>query len=306
MTRRLNWILVALLLIVGLPYYWLLLDNRAGDAQAKPVTIEQLRQLASAIPGEAPSSVEMEMSASTRLPGNLFVAGSGMKRKLIGIMAWRLPVKGGKPIMVDSGITPQGAKELNVEEFHAAVQARIDRALDEAGMILITHEHPDHIGALVARGGKALSQAAWLNPGQLPPTPLASQLGWTGQPLPKPRIEGRTPIAVAPGVVVIPAPSHTPGSQLIFVRLADGREILFTGDIATFAQSWEETRARSQLIGRYLATEDRGEVFSWLLTIKALKTSAPRLVILPGHDAEWVVEPKNGAGVHFGFTLPRV
>ena len=43
MTRRLNWFLLAMLVLFGGPYYWLLIDNRPGDAAAKPVSITQLR-----------------------------------------------------------------------------------------------------------------------------------------------------------------------------------------------------------------------------------------------------------------------
>jgi hypothetical protein len=75
---------------------------------------------------------------------------------------------------------------------------------------------------------------------------------------------------------------------MIFVRLADGREYLFTGDIATMAQSWQDLRARSRLIGVYLAPENRDEVFTWLKTIRALKGQAPKLEVIAGHDYEWI------------------
>ena len=99
MTHRLNLVLLTLILAIGLPYYWFLLDNSGGSLPAKPVTMAQLRQLAASIPGEAPYAVEMERSAFRRVPGNTMVAGSGMKRKLVGYMAFRLPVRGGRPVM---------------------------------------------------------------------------------------------------------------------------------------------------------------------------------------------------------------
>lgn len=301
MTRRLNWFLLALLLLVGAPWYWLMIDNRPGNAAPKPVTMAQLRSLAASMPGPAPAALEMELVGWRRLPGNLFVAGSGVKRKLVAVMAWRLPVPDGKPIVIDSGLTAADAKAMEMEVYGPNAQARVERALGEAGLVLVTHEHPDHQGALVALGGPPLLQTARLNPGQTRSAPLAAKLAWPAGAAPAARIAPDGPQAVAPGVVVIPAPSHTLGSQMIYVRLANGREVLFAGDIATFGQSWEETRARSRLVGEYLAPENRAEVFAWLRTVRALKDSAPGLVVLPGHDIEWIDDPDHKVPAHRGF-----
>lgn len=297
MTRRFNWFIAALIVLVGLPYYWLLLDNRPGDVRPKPVTIAQLRSLAASLPGQAPSEVRMEQPAWRRLPGNLFAAGSGIKRRRIAIMAWQLPVPGGKPIVIDSGVTQAAAAEMQLEGFLPNIQQRIDQAVDQAGLVLITHEHPDHLGPLAARGGAALRQTARLNGQQLPTAALAATLPWKETQGLTARIAPGGPQAVAPGVVVIPAPSHTPGSQMIFVRLVSGREYLFAGDIATLDASWRDLRARSRLVGDYLAPEDRGEVYAWLKTIQALKSSAPDLVVLPGHDLEAVMSKTARTGV---------
>ena len=85
MTRRLNLFLLALLLLIGGPVYWLLLDSRSYDvlaanaAPAKRLDIADLRQLANAIPGQKPSAVSLELSAWKRLPGDLLAAGSGLR-----------------------------------------------------------------------------------------------------------------------------------------------------------------------------------------------------------------------------------
>ena len=303
MTRRLNRILLVLLLAIGLPFYWFLIDNSGATLPAKPITIAQLRSLAAAIPGEAPYAVEVERAAFRRVPGDLMVAGSGLKRKLIGYMAFRLLVRGGRSVMIESGITPAIAAAAKSEQFNLSSQARIDRELDRAGLILVTHEHPDHLGALAAHGGLAVAEAAWLNPAQLPTSPSARQLPWANAANVQPRILGSAPVAVAPGVVVIPAPSsHTPGSQLIYVRLANGRELLFAGDNSSFAQNWQELRGRSRLVETWFAPENRAEVFAWLKTIRALKAQAPSLVVVPGHDWEWLENPENLTGVRIGFS----
>lgn len=302
MTPRLNWFLFSLLLLVGLPYYWLLIDNRPGDAQAKPVSIAQLRQLAASVPGPAPSGVEMELVAYRRLPGTLFAAGTGLKRKLIGVMAWQLPVPGAAPIVIDSGLDAAAAREMGMEQFDASAERRVQQALAGASQILLTHEHVDHLGGLVTLGRRDVLEKARFNPQQLPGNVWTNGLRWPAGPLPSASLTGAAPVAVAPGVVVIPAPSHTAGSQMIFVRLHDGREYLFAGDIATLDSNWRELRARSRLVGDYFAPEDRGEVFSWLMTIRALRASAPGLVVLPGHDFEWIDDPLHLVGVRHGFS----
>ena len=302
MTKRLNWFLLTVLLLFAAPCYWLLLDNRPGDVPAKPVGIEQLRSLAANIAGPAPSALEVEVVGWRRLPGDLFVAGSGIKRKHVAVMAWRLLVPGAKPIVIDSGMTAAAAQEMGMEYFRAPAQARVDAALRDAGMILITHEHPDHLGGLVAVGGLPLTNAARLGPQQLPTAALASKMvPWPKGVTLQAKLASTGLQAVAPGVVVIPAPSHTPGSQMIYVRMANGREYLFAGDIATFAQSWEELRARSRLVGDYVAPENRAEVFAWLKTIRALKKSAPKMTVLAGHDFEWLFIDKKVHGIHVRF-----
>ena len=67
-----------------------------------------------------------------------------------------------------------------------------------------------------------------------------------------------------------------------------------------------EQRARSRLVADWIAPENREAVFDWLATIAALKHQAPGLVVVPGHDFEWLVDPLNRTGVRQGFSLPTV
>lgn len=302
MTRRLNWLIAVLIVLIGVPCYWLLVDNRPGGAQPKPVTIAQLRSLAASLPGQSPSEVRLEHMATRNLPGTLFAAGSGLMQRRIAVMAWQLPVPGGKPVVIDSGVNQALADQMQFDSFEPKAAAKVEAALRSAGLVLITHEHPDHLGPLAAIGGSPLRQAARLNASQLPSAPLAAAMPWRERGGLIARIAAGAPQAAAPGVVVIPAPSHTPGSQMVFVRLASGREYLFTGDIATMDASWRELRARSRLIGDWFAPEQRGEVYSWLLTIRALKVQSPDLVVVTGHDVDAALDPLAKNGIIQGFV----
>lgn len=297
MTHRLNLILLILVVAIGGPFYWFLIDNSGDSLPAKRIDLVELRRLAASIPGEAPYAVEVERAAFRRLPGDMLVAGSGLKRRLVGYMAFRLPVRGGQSVMIESGVTPEISAAMNAEQFNLTAQRRIEYEMDHAGLILVTHEHPDHLGALAAHGGAALNESAWLNQ-----TQLAAKLAWKGE-RPVPRIAGSMPQAVAPGIVVIPAPnSHTPGSQMIYVRLADGHEVLFAGDVSSFALNWIELRARSRFIETFFVPDNRAEVFAWLKALHALKAQDPALLIVPGHDWEWLEDPANHTGVRVGFS----
>lgn len=301
MTKRLNLILFALIALIGMPYYWLLLESNPGDAKPKQVSMAQLNQLAASLPGPSPSGIEIELASFRRLPGNLVAAGSGLKRKLIGAMAFRLTVEGRQGIVIDSGMTGSIADCLDMQKFDASAQSRIDQAMKTADLVLLTHEHADHMGGVIALAGSR-DASSWINAvrlgsGQIEFSGSRCQPKWPSDLNLKPAIPAGAPSAVAPGVVVIPAPGHTPGSQMIFVKLANGRKYLFAGDVATMDKSWRELRARSRLVGDYIAPENRAEVFSWLLTIRELKREDPSLTIIPGHDFDWIADPANKTNI---------
>ncbi|MEO5597911.1 MAG: MBL fold metallo-hydrolase [Novosphingobium sp.] len=299
MTRQLNLFLLALLLLIGAPVYWLLLDTSPYDAPSKHLDIGELRQLANSMPGQKPGAVRLELSAWKRLPGDLLAAGSGLKRRMIGVISFQLEVPGSGPVVIDTGTSQRLGAAWGDEKFDPYAQARIDQQLRQASLILVTHEHSDHLGGLAefaARkdAGDVLSRMM-LNPAQLRAAGASPQLHWPHGV--KPALDGINPQAVAPGVVVIPAPGHTPGSQMIFVQLASGAEYLFTGDTASLAANWREVRPRARLLSDFLAREDRPAVIGWLKAIAALKQAAPGLHVMASHDYDWLIDPPNRTGV---------
>ena len=92
-------------------------------------------------------------------------------------------------------------------------------------------------------------------------------------------------LAIAPGVVLISAPGHTPGSQMIYVKREDGREVLFTGDIGWLMRNIETGKGRPRALSQFMLNEDRDAVFAELATLKALHAAEPNLIMVPGHDS---------------------
>jgi len=91
--------------------------------------------------------------------------------------------------------------------------------------------------------------------------------------------------AVAPGVVLIKSPGHTPGRQLVYVQRADGVEVLFLGDVAWHWRNVEVVRERARLVTAVFLKEDRAAVLRELAELHRLADAEPKLNIVPGHDA---------------------
>jgi len=163
--------------------------------------------------------------------------------------------------------------------------ARMDMAMAEATQIVVTHEHSDHIGGILAYSDpEAIARALRLNKQQLESLPRYG-LTWPAALSDYAPIDYERMLAIAPGVVLIRSPGHTPGSQMIYVKREDGRELLFVGDIGWRLANIETGRGRPRLVSQYLLGEDRDEVFSELAMLKALREAEPGLLIVPGHDA---------------------
>ena len=91
---------------------------------------------------------------------------------------------------------------------------------------------------------------------------------------------------VAPGVVAIATPGHTPGHLLFYVRTADGREILYVGDLAWSFRNLEVARSRPRAIAEYFLHEDAPAVADQLRALITFAELNPEVTILVSHDAE--------------------
>lgn len=296
-------LLLSVLLLLGVPFYWLLVDNHAIGVPAVRFDLAEMRRLAEAIPGAKPKRVLVQKVATRRVPGALLVAGGGLQPNTLAVLSYL--VSGGDPgdIVIDSGLSAAEARSLGFSSYSRTGQARVDLAMRGAALIVFTHEHLDHIGGFLQLPDfAAIARKALVTPEQFAASGSAEPLRWPrGAKAIVRRFAYRGMAPVAPGVVLIRTPGHTPGSQMIFVRLAGGREYLFAGDTATMGRSWQWVRGRSRLLADYLAPEDRAAVLGWLRALRELKRQAPGLVIVPGHDIDELSDPQRPTGIGHGF-----
>ena len=81
---------------------------------------------------------------------------------------------------------------------------------------------------------------------------------------------------------------------MIYVRLQDGREYLFTGDTAPMRRNVDWQRPRSRYAAEWLGSEDREATLGWIKGLSRLKHREPGLTLIYGHDYGWLADPATG------------
>ena len=294
--RRILITLGVLLVLAGVAYYWLLVESHIPSDASYTLDIERVRAALATVPGDKPGSIEVEQVGVFTFPATGVVAGDGWNGVPLPVFCYRL-IYPDSTIIVDTGLTQSMGGSL-LTSFDAAAFGRVEAAMSTAAQIVITHEHMDHIGGLTAHSDlKAVLPRTRLTREQLsePERSLPAKF-------PEHALDGYQPLvydqyqAIAPGVVLIKAPGHTPGSQIVYVQTASGAELLLIGDVAWHFRNIELQRERARLMTMLFIKEDRKAVFGELVALQRLHEAQPAIHIVPGHDGP-VVDSLVAAGV---------
>jgi glyoxylase-like metal-dependent hydrolase (beta-lactamase superfamily II) len=171
--------------------------------------------------------------------------------------------------------------------YSSARYDSIQNGLRDAETVVLTHEHFDHaVGVQRGPYFKQVASKTVLTKAQLqsllnPPARAFLRLSpdsASGFRV----IDYDLVHALAPGVVLIKAPGHSPGSQFVYVRLADAREVLLVGDLVWMMPGLTMNRQKPQAASDDIK-EDRGAIQREIDWVRSLM-DAGVIAVTPSHD----------------------
>ena len=263
----------------------------ATHAQAPAWTADfaEARRVAGLLPGRKPLRLNVLKFAESRRTKNFSVKGAPAEPSVQARTVFQVVYADGT-VMVDAGMNQQIHRFFGrgtEEPYDTEAARQVEGALGRARLIVVTHEHGDHVGGVIASPRAAeLASKTILTRAQVQTLLTAPQM---------PEIRLTTDAArryiavdyddyypVAPGMAFIKAPGHTPGSQMVLVSLESGRDVLLIGDSA-----WHMDGVR-QMVGKDAPwiVEDQPAVLDQLRWLNGLVRTAPSLTIVASHDDE--------------------
>jgi glyoxylase-like metal-dependent hydrolase (beta-lactamase superfamily II) len=259
-------------------------------AQAAPFDdslLARVRALARSVPGERPRSVHVMkiVESAGPLAGYVGVADSTRIASCYSVfqLRWR-----DRWVVVDAAMDREALGPNSRGRFFPDRYDRLQQAMRDADHVVLTHEHLDHAGG-VERGPyfRQVAARTLLTEEQLralldPPARGIIRLAPDSAALfPVLRYDALFPLA--PGVVLIKAPGHTPGSQFVYVQRADGREILILGDLVWQHEGLDDDAQKPEPVSRSLG-EDREEVGAQMDWVRGFM-ARERIALVLSHDS---------------------
>ena len=266
-----------------------LVPAAAQPAPAWTADIKEVRQVAGLLPGAKPLRINVLKFAESRRTKNFSVKGAPKDPSIQARTAFQVVYRDGT-IMVDSGMDLQVHKFFGrgVEEPYFPDQAKeVERAVRAARMIVMTHEHGDHVAGVIRTPFFAeLAPKTVLTRTQvhtLMTEPQMPEIKLTAEQAQRfIVIDYDKYYPFAPGMALIKSPGHTPGSQMIYVALESGKEYVLAGDVA-----WHMDGVRT-VTGKDAPwiTEDEPAIQGELAWLNSLMRNEKNLTVVLSHDEE--------------------
>jgi glyoxylase-like metal-dependent hydrolase (beta-lactamase superfamily II) len=245
--------------------------------------LTHIRAAAKAVPGPLPVRINFIKVAESHRPLSDIIVGGSQQDYVSARTAFQVMFPGGW-VMIDSGMDETVHKFFGfgrVEPYWADRNAIVQQALKAAKLIVVTHEHGDHVAGVIRTDAREEIAAKTLL------TRAQVQTLTTYPQMPEIRltpemarsyivIDYESYLPVAPGIVLIKAPGHTPGHQMVYVRLA------FIGDVGWTLDNVKQLKLRPEATMRRIGESAPALMFesTWIKEVM----DHEGVIVIPSHD----------------------
>ena len=253
------------------------------------VRLDEIRQVAAMIPGRRALRINVLKFAESRRSKKFSVQGAPDEPSVQARTVFQVVFAEGT-VMIDSGMDEQVHRFFGrgvIEPYYPDAARQVGRALRSARAIIITHEHGDHVAGVIRTpliaelAPKTLLtrtqiQALESDP-QMPEIKITPDMASRYNV-----VEYEKFLPFGPGVTLIKAPGHTPGSQMVYVALESGREYLFIGDTAWHMDGVRLIKGKDAP----WIQEDQAALLAQLTWLNELYRAETNFFIIASHDDE--------------------
>ena len=260
-----------------------------NEAVSPPWTVQldQIRQVSAVIPGRRAVRINVLKFAESLRPKKFSVEGAPDEPSIQARTVFQVVFADGT-VMIDSGMDEQVHRFFGrgaIEPYDPDAAKQVERALRSARAIVITHEHGDHVAGVIRTpfiselAPKTILTRAQVE--ELETHPQMPEIKITPEMASRYNvIDYEKYLPLGAGMVLIKAPGHTPGSQMVYVALDSGREYLFIADTA-----WHMDGVR--LIKGKAAPwiqEDKAALLAQLKWLNGVYRTEKNLYVVASHD----------------------
>jgi glyoxylase-like metal-dependent hydrolase (beta-lactamase superfamily II) len=269
------------------------IDTEAADddtaVEAFNPDLATIRTMSTLLPGPLPVAVNGIRVAASIRPRKFVIQGGDDTPVTMPRTAFQVVYPDGA-VMIDSGLdqaTHDSFSPDKPEPYFPEQFAKLQRALNAARLIVFTHHHADHVaGVLSAPNFPALARKTIITTDTavcLVNTPHRPHLKLSAEAIQHFIVlDYPSCYPVAPGIVLIKAAGHSPDSQMVFIRLQSGREILHSVDSAWIMDNIRHVKGKAAP----WVKEDVPAVTAQLRWLKRVHETERTITILVTHDDE--------------------
>lgn len=247
-----------------------------------------VRRLADLLPGAKPVAVNgIRVAASVR-PRKFVIEGGDDSAVTMPRTAFQVVYLDGT-VMIDSGLDQETHDSFSTpdkrEPYFPDQFARLQQALNQARMIVLTHFHADHVAGVIRApnfdelAAKTIISAETAE--CLVKTPHRPHLAMTPEQIGQMTVIGyRRYVPIAPGMVLIEAHGHSADHQMVYIALQSGREILHSVDVGWVLDNIRAVQGKAAP----WVKEDVPAVMGQLRWLNGVLRDEPNVTVLVTHD----------------------